>query len=121
MGGVLREGTEIGRSCHGQGLRSSGAAVAESGDDQGDNPHRRGPRDPRVPRGVDLPDPDQMLLEMVGTAEDHGIRFPREFTLLIKQFLYFDSYRDLLFNMDFLMDEMMGKLDMLNQELGSIK
>ncbi|MFO7558977.1 MAG: AarF/UbiB family protein [Desulfobacterales bacterium] len=70
---------------------------------------------------VDLPDPDQVLLEMVGTAEDHGIRFPREFTLLIKQFLYFDSYRDLLFNMDFLMDEMMGKLDRLNHELGSTK
>ena len=69
----------------------------------------------------DLPDPDQMLLEMVGTAEDHGIRFPREFTLLIKQFLYFDSYRDLLFNMDFLMDEMMSKLERMNQEIGPIK
>jgi len=71
--------------------------------------------------GADLPDPDQVLLRLVETAEDHGIRFPREFTLLIKQFLYFDSYRDILFNMDFLMDEMIEKLERMNRELGSTK
>jgi len=70
---------------------------------------------------TDLPDPDRILLKMVETAEDHGIRFPREFTLLIKQFLYFDSYRDLLFNMDFLMDEMIEKLERLNRELSAKK
>lgn len=51
-------------------------------------------------------EPDQLLLEIVRVAEVHGIRFPREFTLLIKQFLYFDSYRDILFDMD----EMMAQL-----------
>ena len=29
-------------------------------------------------------------------ARNHGIRFPREFTLLLKQFLYFDRYVQLL-------------------------
>lgn len=43
--------------------------------------------------------PDQTLLAIVRIAETHGIRFPREFTLLLKQFLYFDSYRDILFEM----------------------
>lgn len=56
-------------------------------------------------------DPDQFLLEMVRVAETHGIRFPREFTLLLKQFLYFDGYRDLLFDMGDWMDDMMP-LDM---------
>jgi aarF domain-containing kinase len=29
-------------------------------------------------------------------ARDHGIRFPRSFTLLLKQFLYFDRYIQIL-------------------------
>jgi len=29
-------------------------------------------------------------------ARNHGIRFPRSFTLLLKQFLYFDRYIQLL-------------------------
>jgi len=50
--------------------------------------------------------PEPFLLEIVRIAEVHGIRFPREFTLLLKQVLYFDAYADLLFNVDeFLMDE----------------
>jgi len=57
------------------------------------------------------PDPEQYLMEMVRIADVHGIRFPREFTLLLKQFLYFDSYGDLLFDMEFLMEEMMEKID----------
>ena len=52
-------------------------------------------------------DPDRFMLEMVRVAETHGIRFPREFTLLLKQFLYFDGYRDLLFDMGDWMDDMM--------------
>ncbi len=52
-------------------------------------------------------DPDQFLFDMVRLAETHGIRFPREFTLLLKQFLYFDGYRDLLFDMDDGMEEML--------------
>lgn len=46
------------------------------------------------------PAPDPFLLEIVRIAEVHGIRFPREFTLLLKQILYFDAYADLLFEMD---------------------
>ena len=29
-------------------------------------------------------------------ARNHGIRFPRSFTLLLKQFLYFDRYIQIL-------------------------
>ncbi|MBW2218150.1 MAG: AarF/ABC1/UbiB kinase family protein [Deltaproteobacteria bacterium] len=57
------------------------------------------------------PGPEQYLMEMVRIADVHGICFPREFTLLLKQFLYFDSYGDLLFDMEFLMEEMMEKMD----------
>ena len=66
---------------------------------------------------ADLEEPEEMLLEMVRIAEVHGIRFPREFTLLLKQFLYFDSYSDILFDMDLLMDGMMLNLEMLNGKL----
>jgi len=51
-------------------------------------------------------EPDQFLLEIVRIAEVHGIRFPREFTLLLKQLLYFDSYADLFIDMDDFMDDM---------------
>jgi aarF domain-containing kinase len=56
---------------------------------------------------ANLSEPDQLLLEIMRVADAHGIRFPREFTLLIKQFLYFDTYRDILFDLDDYMDEMM--------------
>ena len=59
----------------------------------------------------EFPEPDQFLLEIMRVAESHGIRFPREFTLLIKQFLYFDTYRDILFNLDDYMDELMSGLE----------
>ncbi|MGM0451721.1 MAG: ABC1 kinase family protein [Thermodesulfobacteriota bacterium] len=48
--------------------------------------------------GKRLSDPEQFMLQMVKVAEAHGIRFPREFTMLLKQFLYFDSYADILFD-----------------------
>ncbi len=48
------------------------------------------------PPGEPLADPEQFMLRMVKVAEAHGIRFPREFTMLLKQFLYFDSYSDIL-------------------------
>lgn len=35
---------------------------------------------------------NQLLAELVRIGESHGIRFPREFALLLKQFLYFDRY-----------------------------
>ncbi|MCU0600763.1 MAG: AarF/ABC1/UbiB kinase family protein [Desulfobacterales bacterium] len=59
----------------------------------------------------DFPEPDQFLLEIMRVAESHGIRFPREFTLLIKQFLYFDTYRDILFDLDDYMEELMSGLE----------
>jgi predicted unusual protein kinase regulating ubiquinone biosynthesis (AarF/ABC1/UbiB family) len=44
--------------------------------------------------------PDQYIrhftLQLSSISKKHGIRFPREFTLLIKQFLYFDRYVRLL-------------------------
>jgi predicted unusual protein kinase regulating ubiquinone biosynthesis (AarF/ABC1/UbiB family) len=58
-----------------------------------------------------FPEPDQFLLEIMRVAESHGIRFPREFTLLIKQFLYFDTYRDILFDLDDYMEELMSGLE----------
>ncbi len=35
---------------------------------------------------------NEKLLTIVKVAKDNGIRFPREFGLLLKQFLYFDRY-----------------------------
>lgn len=61
-------------------------------------------------------EPDQFLLEIVRIAEVHGIRFPREFTLLLKQFLYFDSYGDILFNVEDMMDEMEWLRDMMPEQ-----
>ena len=66
---------------------------------------------------ADLDEPEQILLEMVKIAETHGIRFPREFTLLLKQFLYFDSYGDLIFDMDMMMEEMMPDLEAFTRKL----
>jgi len=61
---------------------------------------------------ADLPEPDQSLLEIVRIAEVHGIRFPREFTLLLKQFLYFDSYGEILFDLsDDFMEDIMAKME----------
>ena len=70
----------------------------------------------------DQSEPDRALLEIVRIAETHGIRFPREFTLLLKQFLYFDSYRDILFDMggsgmEGLMDEILLKMEGIDPEL----
>eukprot|EP01025_Chloroclados_australasicus_P053580 TRINITY_DN631_c0_g2_i1.p1 TRINITY_DN631_c0_g2~~TRINITY_DN631_c0_g2_i1.p1 ORF type:complete len:511 (-),score=57.41 TRINITY_DN631_c0_g2_i1:255-1787(-) len=39
---------------------------------------------------------NRLLLEMVRIGETHGIKFPREFGLLLKQLLYFDRYTRLL-------------------------
>lgn len=35
---------------------------------------------------------NKLLMDLVSIGEKHGIRFPREFALLVKQFLYFDRY-----------------------------
>ena len=60
----------------------------------------------------DLSEPEQSLMEIVRIAEVHGIRFPREFTLLLKQFLYFDSYGEMLFDLsDDFMEGIMAKME----------
>ena len=51
-------------------------------------------------------DVNKMLMDIVAIGKDHGIKFPREFALLIKQFLYFDRYVHILApEMDMFMDE----------------
>jgi len=39
---------------------------------------------------------NNILMDMVKVGEQHGIHFPREFALLMKQFLYFDRYVHIL-------------------------
>lgn len=39
---------------------------------------------------------NRLLMDLVKIGEGHGIRFPREFALLLKQFLYFDRYIQVL-------------------------
>lgn len=39
---------------------------------------------------------NRFLIELVRVGEENGIRFPREFALLLKQILYFDRYTRLL-------------------------
>ena len=68
--------------------------------------------DPLPDSLTDLSEPEQSLMEIVRIAEVHGIRFPREFTLLLKQFLYFDSYGEMLFDLsDDFMEGIMAKME----------
>ena len=46
--------------------------------------------------GSDDDDINNILMEMVRVGEEHGLHFPREFALLLKQFLYFDRYVHIL-------------------------
>lgn len=39
---------------------------------------------------------NQLLSDLGAIARNYGIRFPRAFTMLLKQFLYFDRYMELL-------------------------
>jgi len=49
---------------------------------------------------------NDLMLDMVRVGEKHGLHFPREFALLLKQFLYFDRYVHILApEMDMFMDE----------------
>jgi len=41
-------------------------------------------------------DINDMLLQIISVARDNGLKIPREFALLIKQFLYFDRYAQIL-------------------------
>ena len=42
--------------------------------------------------GLDDAQMNRMLLQIVQIGNDHGIRFPRELGMLLKQLLYFDRY-----------------------------
>jgi len=56
-------------------------------------------------------DVNNILMEMVKVGEGHGLHFPREFALLLKQFLYFDRYVHILApEMDVFMDERLNML-----------
>jgi aarF domain-containing kinase len=41
-------------------------------------------------------DVEKLLSELGAVANNYGIRFPRAFTLVVKQFLYFDRYMQIL-------------------------
>ncbi len=52
-----------------------------------------------------------ILMDMVKLGEEHGIHFPREFALLMKQFLYFDRYVHILApEMDMFVDDRLNML-----------
>lgn len=56
-------------------------------------------------------DVNNILMEMVRVGESHGLHFPREFALLLKQFLYFDRYVHILApEMDMFMDDRLSLL-----------
>lgn len=49
------------------------------------------------PRAVgDDPQINELMLSIVDLGKQHGLRFPREFALLMKQLLYFDRYMQAL-------------------------
>ena len=56
-------------------------------------------------------DVNNILMDMVKVGEDNGIHFPREFALLLKQFLYFDRYVHVLApEMDMFVDDRLNLL-----------
>ncbi|MEQ6885637.1 AarF/ABC1/UbiB kinase family protein [Salicola sp. Rm-C-2C1-2] len=56
-------------------------------------------------------DVNELLMQLVRIGEDQGLHFPREFALLIKQFLYFDRYVHILApEMDMFLDERLSML-----------
>ncbi len=61
---------------------------------------------------------NRIMLDMINIGEQHGIRFPRSFALLLKQFLYFDRYIQVLApEMDMFSDDrvdMWGALEELD-------
>lgn len=54
-----------------------------------DNPAKYGMRSPAA---IDEREINKIMMNIVGLAKRHGIHFPREFALLLKQLLYFDRY-----------------------------
>lgn len=56
-------------------------------------------------------DINSMMMELVRIGEEHGLHFPREFALLLKQFLYFDRYVHVLApELDMFMDDRLTML-----------
>jgi predicted unusual protein kinase regulating ubiquinone biosynthesis (AarF/ABC1/UbiB family) len=54
---------------------------------------------------------NSVLMDIVRIGEQHGLHFPREFALLLKQFLYFDRYVHVLApELDMFMDERLSML-----------
>ncbi|KAF5833255.1 hypothetical protein DUNSADRAFT_10494 [Dunaliella salina] len=45
---------------------------------------------------VDQTQLNRLFLNLVRIGEEHGVRFPREFGLFLKQLLYFDRYTRIL-------------------------
>ena len=57
-------------------------------------------------------------MDMVKVGEENGIHFPREFALLLKQFLYFDRYVHILApELDMFIDDRLNMLHWANIEL----
>ncbi|MEY2863781.1 MAG: hypothetical protein RLY58_1488 [Pseudomonadota bacterium] len=52
--------------------------------------------DPQAVLSGEASDLNALMLEMVGVGERHGIHFPRDFALLMKQMLYFDRFMRVL-------------------------
>jgi aarF domain-containing kinase len=48
---------------------------------------------PMATLAVDEAELSRVMLEIVRVGDQHGVRFPREFGLLLKQVLYFDRYQ----------------------------
>ena len=63
-------------------------------------------RDLGAGRDVDETQLNRLVVSVSKVAANYGIRFPREFALLVKQVLYFDRYTRLLApDLDVLNDE----------------
>jgi len=67
---------------------------------------------------LDQSDPDSfwkaVTVDFSAISKRHGIRFPREFTLLMKQFLYFDRYMRILAPEATMFDE--ARMDLIQAE-----
>ena len=62
---------------------------------------------------VDETQLNRLVASFAKVAEGYGIRFPREFALLLKQVLYFDRYTKLLApDLDVLADERLSAMNM---------
>lgn len=49
-----------------------------------------------VEQDLDVDEAERFMLSIVDLGRKHGVRFPKEFALLLKQLLYFDRYIQLL-------------------------